>query len=194
MDKPEEKEKEENKEEPSEKEAPKEEKKDEKTKETSESPKKSSKKSKKDDELSKVKNDLNALNDRYLRTLAEYENYRKRTSKELDARVATAKIDVIQELLPVIDNFERAAFNSGADFETYKKGVEMIEKQFSDIIKKLGVESYGEKGDEFDPNIHSAVMHEDSEDYKENEITEVFMKGYKLGDRIIRPATVKVAN
>lgn len=194
MDKPEEKEKEENKEEPSEKEAPKEEKKDEKTKETSESPKKSSKKSKKDDELSKVKNDLNALNDRYLRTLAEYENYRKRTSKELDARVATAKIDVIQELLPVIDNFERAAFNSGADFETYKKGVEMIEKQFSDIIKKLGVESYGEKGDEFDPNIHSAVMHEDSEYYKENEITEVFMKGYKLGDRIIRPATVKVAN
>ena len=98
------------------------------------------------------------------------------------------------ELLPVLDNFERAASNKEASLEDYQKGIDMIFNQFNDILKKAGVEAFGEKGDEFDPNIHSAVMHIDDENEKENVIVDVFSKGYKLGDRVLRAAVVKVAN
>ncbi len=156
--------------------------------------KKSKKSDKSAEELKKLQKDYENLNDRYMRTLAEYDNFRKRTQKDLDARVSNTKVDLMKKILPVVDNFERAASNSNEDFETYKKGIEMTVNQFLEIISALGVESFGEKGETFDPNIHNGVMHVEDENAGENEIVDVFMKGYKLGDKIIRPATVKVAN
>ena len=137
---------------------------------------------------------LNEANERFLRTLAVYDNYRKRSIKEKEQAYGDSKAAVLTELLPVLDNFERAASNKEASLEDYQKGIDMIFNQFNDILKKAGVEAFGEKGDEFDPNIHSAVMHIDDENEKENVIVDVFSKGYKLGDRVLRAAVVKVAN
>ena len=140
-------------------------------------------------EAESLASQLKDVNDRLLRTLAEYDNFRKRSQKEKEAAYSDSKALVLAELLPVMDNFERAAENKNASPEDY-----MIYNQFSEVFKKLGVESFGEKGDSFDPNLHNAVMHEDDENEKENVITDVFSKGYKLGDKILRPAMVKVAN
>lgn len=145
-------------------------------------------------ELEQLQSDYAALNDRYVRTLAEYDNFRKRTQKDIESKIAYTKTDILGRILPVLDNFERAAFNSDADFDSYKKGIEMTVTQLLEIFKGLGVESFGEPGDKFDPNIHNGVMHIEDEAYGEDEIVEVFMKGYRMGDKIIRPATVKVAN
>lgn len=145
-------------------------------------------------ELEQLQSDYAALNDRYVRTLAEYDNFRKRTQKDIESKIVYTKTDILGRILPVLDNFERAAFNSDADFDSYKKGIEMTVTQLMEIFKGLGVESFGEPGDKFDPNIHNGVMHIEDEAYGEDEIVEVFMKGYKMGDKIIRPATVKVAN
>ncbi len=101
---------------------------------------------------------------------------------------------MIGDILPVLDNFERAATNSSTDFESYRKGIDMTFNSFCEVLKKLGVEAFGEPGDNFDPNIHNAVMHCEDESLDENVITDVFSKGYKLGDRVLRPAMVKVAN
>lgn len=155
--------------------------------------KKSKKVDKNSEELKKLQDDYAALNDKYLRMLAEYDNFRKRTQKDLDSRVSNTKVDVLSKILPVVDNFERAAL-SDADLESYKKGIEMIVNQFLEILKNIGVEEFGAPGEQFDPNIHNGVMHVEDENFGENEIADVFMKGYKLGDKIIRPATVKVAN
>ena len=133
------------------------------------------------------------LNDRLLRTAAEYDNFRKRSQKEKEAIYADSKAELVAKFLPVLDNFERAAA-AGSDFEGYKKGIEMTVKQLLEVFTAVGVESFGEKGDAFDPNIHNGVMHIDDEGFGDSEIAEVFMKGYKLGDRVIRHATVKVAN
>ena len=92
-----------------------------------------------------------------------------------------------------MDNFERAAA-ADADLETYKKGVEMTVRQLGDVLKALGIEAFGEKGEEFDPKLHSGVLHEENDAFGENQISEVFLKGYRMGDRILRHATVKVAN
>ncbi len=146
------------------------------------------------DEISKLQNDYEALNDRYMRTLAEYDNFRKRTQKDIESRVSYTKTDILSKILPVVDNFERAASNSDADFDAYKKGVEMIVTQFIDILKSIGVEEFGAVGEQFDPNFHNGVMHVEDDSFGENEIADVFMKGYKIGEKIIRPATVKVAN
>lgn len=132
-------------------------------------------------------------NDKYLRTVAEYDNFRKRSQKEKEAIFSDSKTDIIGKFLPVIDNFERAA-SAETDLESYKKGIEMTVTQLLDVFKSLGVEAYGEKGEEFDPNIHNGVMHVDDENLGENVISEVYMKGYKLGDKVIRHATVIVAN
>lgn len=142
----------------------------------------------------KLKKELDEQNDKFLRLYAEYDNFRKRSQKEKADIYVSSKADVIKELLPVIDNFDRASNNTECNFEDYKKGIDLIFNQFSEIFKKLGVESYGEKGDAFDPNIHNAVMTVEDEELGENVIAEVFTKGYKLGDRIIRDAVVKVAN
>lgn len=136
---------------------------------------------------------LEETKDQLMRTLAEYDNFRKRSQKEKEALYADIKAETIGKLLPVADNLERAALAEG-DFESYKKGIEMTVKQLFDILKNLGVESFGEKGEPFDPNLHNGVMHEDDEALPENSISEVFMKGYKMGDKVIRHATVKVAN
>lgn len=143
----------------------------------------------------KLQAQLNEKNDQLLRMAAEYDNFRKRTQREKESLYSDCKVSVIKELLPVIDNFERCVvFNEGTSFEDYRKGVEMTYKQFGDMLKKLGIEAFGEVGEEFDPNLHNAVMHAQNEDLPENSISDVLMKGYKTGDKIIRTAMVAVAN
>ena len=132
-------------------------------------------------------------NDKYLRTVAEYDNFRKRSQKEKEAIFSDSKTDIIGKFLPVIDNFERAA-SAETDLESYKKGIEMTVNQLLEVFKALGVEAFGEKGEEFDPNIHNGIMHVDDESLGENVISDVYMKGYKMGDNVIRHATVIVAN
>ena len=150
-----------------------------------------------DENVQKLENlqaEYDALNDKYMRILAEYDNFRKRTQKDIDARVSYTKTDMLSKILPVIDNFERAAFNAEADFDGYKKGIEMTVNQFLEILGSMGVESFGAVGETFDPNFHNGVMHIEDDSFDENVIVDVFMKGYKIGDKVIRPATVKVAN
>ena len=154
-------------------------------------------KSKKDSLIEKAEQlskQIEEQKDLYLRLRAEYDNFRKRSQKEKEDVHTTARADVIKNLLPVLDNFERAAGNTDASFEDYRKGMEMIYTQFLDILEKTGVESFGEAGDKFDPNMHNAVMHIESEDFGENEIAQVFQKGYKIGNTVVRFATVQVAN
>lgn len=144
--------------------------------------------------LEELENSLKEANDKFLRTLAEYDNYRKRSVREKEQAYTDSKAAVLTELLPVLDNFERAAGNKEAALEDYQKGVDMIFNQFTEILKKMGVASFGEAGDAFDPNIHSAVMHIEDAEQPENIVAEVFSKGYQLGDKILRPAVVKVVN
>lgn len=152
------------------------------------------KKEKGESEEEKLQKELSAAKEAHIRTLAEYDNYRKRTAKEKEAAYGDSKADCLKELLGVLDNFERAINAGDADLESYKKGVEMIYSSFCETLKKLGVESFGEKGDDFDPNIHNGVMHTEDKSLGENKVAQVFSKGYRLGDRILRPAMVQVAN
>lgn len=145
-------------------------------------------------ELEKAQQSLKESADNFLRLAAEYDNFRKRSLREKDDIKIRSKTDVVEKLLPVIDNFERAAMNAEADADSYRKGVEQIYRQFGDILKALDIEAFGAEGDAFDPNIHSAVMHVEDENVGENVIVKVFTKGYKLGDTVIRPAVVQVAN
>jgi len=148
-------------------------------------------------ELSKeelLQKQLDEKNDQLLRMAAEYDNFRKRSQREKDALYADCKSSVIKQLLPVVDNFDRVFANPDANYEDYKKGVEMTFKQFGEVFKALGVEAFGEAGEEFDPNIHNAVMHSEDDSLGENVITTVLAKGYKVGDKVIRPAMVAVAN
>ena len=131
--------------------------------------------------------------DKYLRLLAEYDNYRKRSQKEKENAWNTAKAETAQNFLPVYDNLERALKQETAD-EAYAKGVEMIMNQFKTVLEKLGIEEIPALGETFDPNVHNAVMHMEDESLGENTVAEVFQTGFKLGDKIIRPAMVKVAN
>lgn len=127
-------------------------------------------------------------------TAAEYANFRARSAKEKEATYSNAKGNVVSEILPVIDNLERALSQEGEDFEALKKGVQMTMDQLGAALTKLGVEAYGESGDSFDPNFHNAVMHIEDEQFGDSVIVEVFQKGYKINDRVIRPAMVKTAN
>ena len=135
----------------------------------------------------------NAEHDAYLRLAADYDNFRKRTVKEKEASYGNGKADAVEKLLPVYDNLERA-LNQPTEDEAYKKGVEMTMNQLVTIFTGLGVEIFGAVGDTFDPNIHNAVMHIEQEDAEENTITQVFQKGFKLGEKIVRFAMVQVAN
>ena len=135
----------------------------------------------------------NAEHDSRLRLAAEYDNFRKRTIKEKEASYGNGKADAITKLLPVYDNLERA-LNQPTEDAAYKKGVEMTMTELVKILTGLGVEIFGEPGDAFDPNLHNAVMHLDSEEHDENVIAQVFQKGFKLGDKVIRFAMVQVAN
>lgn len=141
-----------------------------------------------------VEDQLKDAKDQLLRTAAEYANFRARSAKEKEQTYSNAKGDVITEILPVIDNLERAVNAEQSDYESLKKGVEMTLESLMATLEKLGVESYGENGDVFDPKLHNAVMHEDGQGLDETVITDVFQKGYKIKDRVIRPAMVKTAN
>lgn len=145
-------------------------------------------------EIDKLSTEIAALKDAHLRTLAEYDNFRKRSQREKEATYGDAKANTLKTLLPVLDNFDRAADNKTDDIEVYRKGIEMTLTQLGEILKNLEVEAFGEVGEEFDPNIHSAVMTVENGDLPENSIAGVFEKGYKMGDRILRFATVQVTN
>ena len=135
----------------------------------------------------------NAERDAHLRVAAEFDNFRKRTVKEKEASYGNGKADAVAKILPVYDNLERALNQETSD-AAYKKGVEMTMNELVKILNSLGVEIFGEIGDAFDPNLHNAVMHIDSEELAENVIAQVFQKGFKIGDKIVRFAMVQVAN
>ena len=135
----------------------------------------------------------NAEHDAHLRLAAEYDNFRKRTAKEKEQSYTNGKSDAVEKLLPVYDNLERA-MNQPTEDAAYKKGVEMTMNELVKIFTGLGVEIFGQTGDVFDPNLHNAVMHTEEEGVEENTITQVFQKGFKIGEKIVRFAMVQVAN
>ena len=135
----------------------------------------------------------NAEHDAHLRLAADYDNFRKRSLKEKEQSYGNGKADAVEKLLPVYDNLERA-LNQPTEDAAYKKGVEMTMTQLVGILNGLGVEIFGEVGETFDPNLHNAVMHTEEDSVAENTITQVFQKGFKLGEKIVRFAMVQVAN
>lgn len=144
-------------------------------------------------ELDSVKDQLAKEHDGYLRLAAEYDNFRKRSQKEKDELYTVIKAETVGKFLPVYDNLERALAQQTAD-EAYKKGVEMTMNQLVKVLESLGVTSFGEIGEPFDPARHNAVMHVEEEGLGENVIAEVFQKGFVIGEKVIRFAMVKVAN
>ena len=142
------------------------------------------------EQLEKTEKDLAAANDKYLRMIAEYDNYRKRSQKEKENTYTEAYGDAISAILPVIDNLERALAYSEGDSLT--EGVKMTLKQFEDTMERLGVKAFGARGEEFNPEFHNAVMQTEDEELGENMIAEVLQKGYSKGDKVIRYAMVKV--
>ena len=149
--------------------------------------------SKEEEKIAALETEQAAMQDRYLRICAEYDNFRRRSQKEKDALYGDIRADVVTKFLPVYDNLERA-LKQGTEDEAYRKGVEMIVTQFCTTLEKLGVEEVPSLGQKFDPALHNAVMHVDDEEKGENEIVEVFQKGFRLNDKVIRFAMVKVAN
>ena len=147
----------------------------------------------KKEEQSSPAEELKGANDRYLRLLAEYDNYRKRSQKEKDSLYADIKSDTVAKSLPVYDNLVRALAQSTED-EAYRRGVEMIMTQFNTTLEKLGATKIECLGQKFDPSLHNAVMHVEDEEKSENEIVEVFQDGFMMGEKVIRFAMVKVAN
>ena len=142
--------------------------------------------------LEEAQAELAAANEKYMRMIAEYDNYRRRTAKEKDGIYADAYADALKGILPVLDNLERAVGVSEA--EALQKGLAMTLKGAEDALAKMGVTSFGEKGETFDPEKHNAVMHIEDQEHGEGEITEVYQKGYAKGDKILRFAMVIVAN
>ncbi len=146
------------------------------------------------DELASLQKALEEEQNRYLRLMAEYDNFRKRSAKEKDSIYTDAKADAFTSLLPVLDNFDRAFENAEASLEDFRKGVEMTRDQLLNIFGNAGVEVFGEAGDAFDPNLHNAVSHIDDPEQGENVLAQVYQKGYKIGDKVLRHAMVVVAN
>jgi molecular chaperone GrpE len=145
-------------------------------------------------EADELRRERDALQDRLLRTAAEFDNYRKRMDRERRDLAEYAAADIVSELLPIIDNFERALqAPSGSDEESFRKGIELIHKQMFDLLRKRGVKAIEALGADFDPNVHEAVIHEPSESHREGEVMQQLQRGYRLGDRLLRPAMVKVA-
>ena len=144
-------------------------------------------------EFEKARQALAQEHDSYLRLAAEYDNYRKRSQKEKDNLYTEIRSETVEKFLPVYDNLERALAQETQD-AAFKKGVEMTMNQLVSVMEKLGVESFGAAGDHFDPQLHNAVMHIEDESLGENVIAEVFQKGFKVGEKVVRFAMVKVAN
>ena len=151
------------------------------------------KKTKKDVELETLRAELRTKNDQLMRTAAEFDNFKKRTERERASVAEFAKASLIKQLLPILDNIDRAA-TADKESADYIKGIEMIVKQFEAIVANLNIEEIAKEGDTFDPNFHEAVMHVEDETLGENVIAQVLQKGYKIGDTVIRAAMVKVAN
>ena len=147
----------------------------------------------KESEAEQLQKKLAAEHDNFLRLAAEYDNFRKRSRKEKEALYTDVKAETAGKFLPVFDDLERALANETAD-EAYKKGVELIMNEFRKIMKDLGVEEFGENGDAFDPNAFNAVMHIEDENLGENVVAQVFQKGFRIGEKVIRHAVVQVAN
>ena len=145
------------------------------------------------DPIEELKAKLVAVHDNYLRLAAEYDNFRKRTQKEREALYTDIKAETVGKFLPVFDNLQRALAQETAD-EAYKKGVEMTMTGLMTIMESLGVQSFGEAGEAFDPVYHNAVMHKDDENFGESTICEVFQTGFKVGEKVVRHAMVVVAN
>ncbi len=158
------------------------------------SEKKSTKKADKQSaEIAKLKEELAAKDDLLLRTAAEFDNFKRRTERESLAAAEYTKAALLKKLLPIFDNVERSkAYDSGS--AEYAKGIELTVKQFDEAVKAIGMVEVGAVGDQFDPNCHEAVMHIEDETLGENVICAVLQKGYKIGDTVIRPAMVQVAN
>lgn len=145
------------------------------------------------EELETLQKAKDELYDKYLRTLAEYDNFRKRSQREKDAIYGDATIDAVKKLLPVLDNFERA-LNYECKDEEFKKGISLIQNTLVEVFDNLGVKEIPAIDQQFDPNLHEAVMHIDNPAYEENIVTDVYRKGYMIGDKVIRHTMVVVAN
>ena len=144
--------------------------------------------------LQDIQRERDALQDRLLRTAAEFDNYRKRVERERRELSEYAASELLIDLLPIVDNFERALqAPAGGDVEGFRRGVELIHKQMLDLLRKRGVTPIEALGADFDPNVHQAVIHEPSDQYREGEVMQELQRGYKLGDRLLRPAMVKVS-
>lgn len=145
-------------------------------------------------EIEKLKSELSVQKDLFLRIAAEYNNYRKRSEKDKVLIYSDATANAISSILPVADSLEMACKSLSNAPAEYQKGLNMIINQLNESFKKLSVESFGNSGDQFDPDIHNAISHVDDESFGENVVVEVYQKGYKVKDKIIRHAMVKVAN
>jgi molecular chaperone GrpE len=141
-----------------------------------------------------LRREKDALQDRLLRTAAEFDNYRKRVDRERRELAEYAGADILSDMLPIIDDLERALQAApGGEAESYRRGVELIHKQMTDLLRKRGVKPIEAVGTQFDPRYHEAVMNEVSGEHREGEVMAELRRGYMLGDRLLRPATVKVA-
>ncbi|MCI9056839.1 MAG: nucleotide exchange factor GrpE [Oscillospiraceae bacterium] len=146
------------------------------------------------EKMEKLAGEMAALNDKHLRLAAEYDNYRKRTTKEKEGIYQDAKTDTISKFLEVYDNLERAVGQAGDEENVHKKGMEMIFHQLTGVLEKMGVTIIDPVGEAFDPVRHNAVMHIESDELGESVVSQVFQKGFLLGEKVIRFAAVQVAN
>jgi len=146
------------------------------------------------DPLEALRREKNELQDRLLRTVAEFDNYRKRIDRDRRDQTQASMADVIHELLPIVDNLERALeAPAGSDPEVYRTGVELIHRQMTDLLRQRGVTPIETTGTVFDPNVHQAVAHEVSAEHREGEVIQEFRTGYMIGERLLRASMVKVA-
>lgn len=166
----------------------------EETKDSTKKKEKKEKKDKKSKEIKELQEKLDAQKESYLRLAAEYDNYRKRTANEKLSIYNDATAKAVEELLPVADSMQMAIQSLKDAPEEVKKGIELVSQQLEKSFEKLKIEAFGEIGDDFNPEIHNAVSKIESEELSENQIAQVFQKGYKIGDKVIRHAMVQVAN
>jgi molecular chaperone GrpE len=145
------------------------------------------------DEIVELRKERDGLHDRLLRQAAEFDNYRKRVDRERKDSVQMAALDFVQELLPVIDDFERALQIEAPGADPYRQGIEIIYRALMDMLRKRGVTPIDAVGTAFDPQVHQAVAYEEAPDRRDGEVMEQFTRGYRLGDKLVRPAMVKVA-
>jgi molecular chaperone GrpE len=144
--------------------------------------------------LDDLRRERDDFQDRYLRKTAEFDNYRKRIERERREQADQAVVSLLQDVLLIVDDFDRAlTVDAGGEADAYRKGVELIYQKLSDLLRKRGVKAFDSLGAEFDPNVHQAVVHESSPDHREGEVIGEMQKGYMMGDRLLRPAMVKVA-